>query len=451
MEFNEQEVQDYLKQKFQGRDSFMENIIFPIFGEDHFEEGYDAELLDDPDVRRDAEKVGIRSIITYGRVGIDLGSVQIFDITVTDHVLLARNRVTVQGIIRRILGTFQGAFMIFHYEDTERWDWRFSFCCKGDKDITEAKRFTFLLGPNQSCRTAAQNFVKLAASASASASPTMDDIKRAFDVEALSNEFFAKYKTHYEIIVKYITGKCFKKIGGKWKEVSEGCPNEEIYRQFCHDDKAVRDYVKKMLGRIVFLHFLQKKGWLGAKRSWADGDHEFMLHLYQQSSEEQKDNFLDAVLEPLFDQALDTDRVADGDVFDTGISGIGKVKIPYLNGGLFTRDAADKTTIRLPCDYFRNFLVFLSEYNFTIDENDPSDAEVGVDPEMLSRIFENLLEDNKDKGAIYTPKPIVEYMCRQSLIAYLQTDMPEKDHGSIDVFVKTYVPSKLSKNLAATI
>ena len=64
MEFNEQEVQDYLKRKFQGRDSFMENIIFPIFGEDHFEEGYDAELLDDPDVRRDAEKVGIRSIIT---------------------------------------------------------------------------------------------------------------------------------------------------------------------------------------------------------------------------------------------------------------------------------------------------------------------------------------------------------------------------------------------------
>lgn len=451
MEFNEQEVQDYLKQKFQGRDSFMENIIFPIFGEDHFEEGYDAELLDDPDVRRDAEKVGIRSIITYGRVGIDLGSVQIFDITVTDHVLLARNRVTVQGIIRRILGTFQGAFMIFHYEDTERWDWRFSFCCKGDKDITEAKRFTFLLGPNQSCRTAAQNFVKLAASASASASPTMDDIKRAFDVEALSNEFFAKYKTHYELIVKYITGKCFKKISGKWKEVSEGCPNEEIYRQFGHDDKAVRDYVKKMLGRIVFLHFLQKKGWLGAKRSWADGDHEFMLHLYQQSSEEQKDNFLDAVLEPLFDQALDTDRVADGDVFDTGISGIGKVKIPYLNGGLFTRDVADKTIIRLPRDYFRNFLVFLSEYNFTIDENDPSDAEVGVDPEMLSRIFENLLEDNKDKGAIYTPKPIVEYMCRQSLIAYLQTDMPEKDHGSIDEFVKTYDPAKLSKKLAATI
>ena len=56
----------------------------------------------------------------------------------------------------------------------------------------------------------------------------------------------------------------------------------------------------------------------------------------------------------------------------------------------------------------------LSQYNFTIDENDPNDAEVGVDPEMLGRIFENLLEDNKDKGAFYTPKEIVQYMCREA-------------------------------------
>ena len=237
MGLNEQDVQDYLKRKFEGRDSFLANIIFPIFGEDHFEEGYDAEQLDGDGIKDSAAKIGIQSIIRYGRISIDLGSIQIFDITVTDHVLLAHNRVAVQGIIRRILGTFQGAFMIFHYADTERWDWRFSFCCKGDKEVTEAKRFTFLLGPNQSCRTAAQNFVKLAQSASASGSPTMDDIRKAFDVEALSNEFFAKYKNHYEQIVKYITGKCFKKVGGKWKEVAEGTPNQEIYAQFANGER----------------------------------------------------------------------------------------------------------------------------------------------------------------------------------------------------------------------
>ncbi len=447
---NEQNVQEYLKQSFQGRESFLLNIVFPIFGEDRFTEGFDAELLDEPPLRAAAANVGISSIVTYGKIGIDLGSIQIFDITVTDHVLLARNRVAVQGIIRRILGAFEGAFMIFHYESTDRWDWRFSFCCKGEKDVSEAKRFTFLLGPNQSCRTAAQNFVKLAQSASTGI-PTMDAVRKAFDVEALSDEFFAKYKKYYEEFVKYITGKRFKKVGKKWKEVSEGVPNEAIYKAFDKDDKAVRDYVKKLLGRIVFLHFLQKKGWLGGKKSWSDGDREFMLHLYQRSSEAQKENFLDGVLEPLFDKGLDEDRSEQEDLFNTKVSGIGKVRIPYLNGGLFTRDAADEKVVRLPKEYFHDFLVFLSEYNFTIDENDPNDAEVGVDPEMLSRIFENLLEDNKDKGAIYTPKPIVEYMCRQSLIAYLQTDMPEAEHAAIEKFVKTYDPSDLTKKTASTI
>ncbi|HRM91752.1 MAG TPA: hypothetical protein PLK68_14985, partial [Thomasclavelia ramosa] len=87
----------------------------------------------------------------------------------------------------------------------------------------------------------------------------------------------------------------------------------------------------------------------------------------------------------------------------------------------------------------KQLLEFFASYNFTIDENDPDDAEIGVDPEMLGRIFENLLEDNKDKGAFYTPKEIVQYMCRQSLIAYLQTDISDEDtKESINSFVKTY-------------
>ena len=95
--------------------------------------------------------------------------------------------------------------------------------------------------------------------------------------------------------------------------------------------------------------------------------------------------------------------------------------IPYLNGGLFERDENDEPESKFPAELFRRLFNFFSEYNFTIDENDPNDAEVGVDPEMLGKIFENLLEDNKDKGAFYTPKEIVRYMCQESLIAYLDT------------------------------
>ena len=89
---------------------------------------------------------------------------------------------------------------------------------------------------------------------------------------------------------------------------------------------------------------------------------------------------------------------------------------------LFERDEEDEPESRFPADYFKRLFQFFSEYNFTIDENDPNDAEVGVDPEMLGKIFENLLEDNKDKGAFYTPKEIVRYMCQESLIAYLETN-----------------------------
>ena len=92
--------------------------------------------------------------------------------------------------------------------------------------------------------------------------------------------------------------------------------------------------------------------------------------------------------------------------------------------------------------------MFFYQYNFTIDENDPNDAEVGIDPEMLGRIFENLLEDNKDKGAFYTPKEIVQYMCRESLIAYLQTDV-KKDSAcnTIRQFVSSYDASLLPEEL----
>ena len=96
-----------------------------------------------------------------------------------------------------------------------------------------------------------------------------------------------------------------------------------------------------------------------------------------------------------------------------------------------------------PADYFADLFDFFNQYNFTIDENDPNDAEVGIDPEMLGRIFENLLEDNKDKGAFYTPKEIVQYMCRESLIAYLQTDAEEESKVSMRKFVTTHEVAEL--------
>lgn len=436
------DLKEYFQQKYQGRDSFLENIVFPIFGEENFSDLYDQSVFDErPEMKPLADSTGISSVVCVGTILVDFNPINIFDITVSSHVLMNRNRVGIQQLIRRIMPTYSSAFMIFHYEDADNWDWRFTFCSKARNDeLTDKKRFTFMLGPKQSCRTVADNFQKLM---DKEGEIELQDIEEAFDVEALSDEFFGKYKEFYEQFVQYVTGKRFVKSGGKWKEKKIHEPHEQMYAAFGRNDKYVRDYVKKMMGRIVFLHFLQKKGWMGVPKdkNWGEGDVEFMLHLFEYSSEKQKEIFLDEVLEPLFADGLDTDRTAEDDLFDTHVAlpEGSKVKVPYLNGGLFERDALDEIATKFPSEYFENLLEFLHQYNFTIDENDPDDAQVGVDPEMLGRIFENLLEDNKDKGAYYTPKEIVRYMCRQSLVAYLVTDIDdEAKKQQVADFVRNY-------------
>ena len=404
------ELKSYLSKKFEGRESFLENIVFPIFGEERFEDMYDVDALDNEDLQAMARRTGIKSAIQYGLVQVGTTEINIYDVTVSDRVMMRRNRVGIQQLIRRIMLDYTSAFIIFHYEDSDSWDWRFSFCQKDNKEVTEAKRYTFLLGPGQSCRTAAENFQKLI---DKHGEINRDDIVAAFDVEALSKEFFDKYKAKYEKFCNYIY---------------DNRNDEDLFgHEFAEwDEKLIRDYVKKLLGRIVFLHFLQKKGWLGVPvdKQWGEGDTQFMRNLFKASTPEQKDNYLDCVLEPLFAGALNTQR--PNDIFDLGVEGFRTTRIPYLNGGLFERDVLDEPKSTFPASYFEDLFEFFYQYNFTIDENDPNDAEVGIDPEMLGHIFENLLEDNKDKGAFYTPKEIVQYMCRESLIAYLTTCVMKK-------------------------
>ena len=443
---NKELLKEYLSNRYQGWESFLNNIIFPIFGKDDFEDGYEAELLDSqPKRRKLATITGIRSIKQVGRIYVGVEPLQIFDVTVSDRVMMERNRVNIQRLIRTVMDQFSCAFMLFHYEDDTRWDWRFTYCRKSAKkeETTDSKRFTFLLGPGQSCRTAADNFIALYEKRD---SLEIKNIEEAFNVEALSQEFFGKYKAQYEAFVNYMV------------DPANGMRQDFIDTHFDHssmtadkirdrEEKPIRDYVKKLLGRIVFLHFLQKKGWLGVPtgKEWGEGDRDFMLKLFENASPEQKENFLDEVLEGLFANGLDTNRSDNGDVYDTGVQGFCNCRIPYLNGGLFERDELDEKTSRFPAKYFESLLTMLSQYNFTIDENDPNDAEVGVDPEMLGRIFENLLEDNKDKGAFYTPKEIVQYMCRESLIAYLQTGQKEDDKKRIRQFVTTHEVESLGE------
>ena len=339
-----------------------------------------------------------------------------------------RRKVGLRNLIRPYLGYgFDAALAVFN----DGTNWRLSLICDLKEDATSTKRFTYVFGDEkafyktpifrfESLRTKANEFL---------------EIKKAFSVEALSDDFFDAYRKQYAEFVKFITGKEYVKKGNKWVEQETGEPDVQYFTSFKEDDKLVRDYIKKMMGRIVFLYFLQSKGWLA-------GNLHYMHDLFYDASDEVKGDFLDKVLEPMFFGLLNTkpeDRSSTPLVNGVGVKYIPNAdEIPYLNGGLFQQEKIDEVDSVFPAGMFQSLFDFFDSYNFTIDENDPNDAEVGVDPEMLGKIFENLLEDNKDKGAFYTPKEIVRYMCQESLTAYLQTgieDAEVKEH--IANFVKT--------------
>ena len=282
--------------------------------------------------------------------------------------------------------------------------WRLSYICDMKDGATLPKRFSYVLGDSDGqYNTPTHRLDDLSKKVR---TLRIADIFDAFSVETLSKEFFDEYHVHYDRIVA---------------ELARQGKSGAVYH----------DYVKKLMGRIVFLHFLQKKGWLC-------GDTNFMLNTFNQSN--RRNDYLESVLEPLFFVILNTEPAKREQVF--GKNGwqqrwVGQwANIPYLNGGLFERDAVDDLRIVLPESIFSNLFNFLASYNFTVDENDPDDAEIGVDPEMLGKIFESLLEDNKAKGAFYTPKEIVRYMCKESLIAYLASKLPDVNDSVVRTFVE---------------
>lgn len=314
-----------------------------------------------------------------------------------------RKRVGLRKLISPYLKyDVDGAIAVF--DDGQHW--RLSYICDLKEGSTSAKRFSYIMGDEQGqYKTPIERLGKIAV---LNGHLRLSDLKDSFSVDALSNEFFKAYHDHYDIIVAALAR--LGMIGA-------------IYH----------DYVKKMMGRIVFLHFLQKKGWL-------NGNPTFLRDLFFFSPH--KDDFLDQVLEPLFFGIFNTEKGQREKLFASEHWDKNLLKewesMPYLNGGLFERDEIDKMNIKLPASLFDDLFSFLASYNFTVDENDPDDAEIGVDPEMLGKIFESLLEDNKAKGAFYTPKEIVRYMCKESLIAHLASKLPDVADGVVRAFVESH-------------
>jgi len=337
--------------------------------------------------------------------------IAVFEVTLAQDIILERNRVGLRNLLRKYWKDIDAAFIAYHQPESPKW--RFTYVSEltgydadGEfvKIKTEPKRYTYVLGEGESTRTAVERFEKIANKGSKA---TLDDVKEAFSVEKLSKAFFDEYKKHYDIFCDFMVSK----------------PN---IRQtiFNGDEKGIRDFNKKLLGRIVFLYFIQKKGWLGvpAKSDWGKGDFDFLNNLFKNTKN--PDLFYSDLLSKLFFDTLNTKRKDDLIELVKGEP----CRIPYLNGGLFEEDDKKHRNLIFPSNLFERLFDFFNKYNFTIYEDDPNDHTVAVDPEMLGHIFENLLEDNKDKGAYYTPKEIVHYMCQESLIEYLTTWFENKGY-----------------------
>jgi adenine-specific DNA-methyltransferase len=378
-------------------------------------------------------------IKTFRQLGIvrlnDGKSIALFELFLSDTVNIHRNRVELNNEISKYIDQEQihGVLSVFE-QGTE--DYRFTFSARSTEfDVeesdfiqkkTDTKRYTYVLGKNESCKTPAERFFELSEKKS---EVDIIAIQNAFSVEKLSKEFFENYK---------------KQFGKFWRYIHTHDDYSKII--FGMDrEKGIRDFTKKLLGRIVFLYFIQKKGWMGCTagtNEWKDGQKHFMQTLFNNYSDQSK--FHSKCLAELFYNTLNKRRIDDLFVID-GLSGfLSKSKVPYLNGGLFDSDEDITRKIDFPTSYFEELFNFFGQYNFTIDENDPNDHEVGIDPEMLGHIFENLLEDNKDKGAFYTPKVIVQYMCQESIIEYINTKINGVDSSEIKSAIEDLIRNRLS-------
>ncbi len=233
----------------------------------------------------------------------------------------------------------------------------------------------------------------------------LDIIKDAFSVEKVNKLF-------YEEIAQY-----FYRLTGK-----NGNKRELVLPYKDDDGKSYEEFAIRLIGRSIFCWFLKHK------KSTKDIPLISEEALSSNAAVEHE-NYYHSVLEPIFFELMNK-PIKDRKPVTVPEAN----NVPFLNGGLFEPHVNDyypniaNYGLKIPDKWFIDFLAVLEQYNFTIDENSTVDADVSVDPEMLGRIFENLLAEvdpftgetaRKATGSYYTPRTIVDYMVEQSLKQYL--------------------------------
>jgi len=420
--------------------------------------------------------------------------IAIFSVQLKKESYVESSRSTQRSYAKKLIegGNCDAAIVAFYTEGEPKW--RLSFVrldyemkieqgkLKTTENMTPAKRYSFLVGKDEPSHTAIDRFRQFIINRNAN--PSLDELEEAFSVEKVTKEFFELYCEKFYQLQEYLDS------------------NEDFVEESKRCGFTSEQFAKKLLGQIVFLYFLQKKGWLGVnvwaasitdkeykniyytggaqgriikehlpklyveqadgtyrlnsraldtipddeeevianhmvrRKTWGDGSKKFLRTIFEHSKTH-KGHFFENYLEPLFYDTLNRNRGS------MGYCPALHARVPFLSGGLFEPlDSYDwrHNSFDIPDEIFSNkkddndrsatgILDIFDRYNFTMSEDEPMEREVAIDPEMLGKIFENLLEvrDRKSKGAFYTPREIVHYMCQESLVNYLirKTGLPE--------------------------
>ncbi len=370
----------------------------------------------------DAFEQYISSLERIGKYICDEKEIDLLIVQLKRETSLERARTMQRNFVAWYLkgsrgGKLKDAALVAFVSPTSE-DWRFSLVkmdyrfeetpsgkVKIKEEFTPARRWSFLVGKNEKSHTARNRFIPILEDDEKR--PTLEDLEQAFSVEKVTDEFFKSYRYAInEVIIKSL--------------------NKKVDHQIKHS------FAQQLLSRILFIYFLQRKGWLKWKNY--EQDKSYIKNLWlKYKSYNYENTFYSHWLSSLFFGAFNKkSQFINPDLPDEIRESF--IQMPFLNGGLFHKNELDEIGFDVPDNVFEWLFEpnetdedlhkgFLEVFNFTIDESSPDDVEVAVDPEMLGKVYESLINEEEQgfAGIFYTPLVEIDFMCRLSLVEYLCT------------------------------
>lgn len=349
----------------------------------------------DPEKFSQGEKVGKLEFTVYEQLGV-------YAVKVTKNLSERTGKKYQYDLAKKVLNDSEedaGIFVFYDAEGSFRFSLVYANYLGTKRDWSTFRRFTYFVSPQLTNRTFKQQMTDGDFS-------TLNQVKEAFSVEVVTAKFFREFRIIFDR-----TRKEFEQVNKNtvclWLSSKYG---DEEYKE------QINKFIFTFLGRIIFLYFLLRKGWVEDKidfiRSKVEDDSIHNLYLN--------------VFEPLFFEVFAKQEKDRSPVIKDQYK-----NTPYLNGGLFEHSdleaemAKEGKFILFRDEFLRDIILnYFEIYNFTVDENSPNDQEVSIDPEMLGKVFENTLaeEERNKKGTFYTPREIVHFMVKDSIRQYLNNE-----------------------------